>query len=167
MNDSERLVTRFYEAMKVRDVDTMAACYAPDARFSDPVFTSLSGPEVPGMWRMLLGRAKSIEVTFRDVRGDGNTASAHWEARYPFSQTGRDVHNVIDAKFVIENGLIKRHEDTFDLWRWSGMALGAKGRLLGWAPFVQGAIRKKAAQGLADYLTSAVSHQRSAVSQRL
>ena len=35
------------------------------------------------------------------------------------------------------------------------MALGARGRLLGWTPFVQAAIRKKAAEGLDAYLRPA------------
>ena len=35
------LIDRFYEAFGRRDHETMAACYAPDARFSDPVFQDL------------------------------------------------------------------------------------------------------------------------------
>ena len=34
--------------------------------------------------------------------------------------------------------------DTFDLWRWSRLALGPKGAALGWAPFVKKAIRSQA-----------------------
>ena len=40
----------------------------------------------------------------------------------------------------------------FDLWRWSGMALGLKGKLLGWLPPVQGAIRKTAGDGLKAFM---------------
>src|SRR6478672_11208014 len=39
--DNADLIRRFYSAFAARDADTMAACYAPDARFSDPVFTDL------------------------------------------------------------------------------------------------------------------------------
>ena len=40
------LIERFYEAFQRRDVDAMAACYAPDVTFSDPVFVGLHGGEV-------------------------------------------------------------------------------------------------------------------------
>jgi hypothetical protein len=43
------------------------------------------------------------------------------------------------------------HTDSFDLWKWSGQALGFKGKFLGWAPFVHKAIRQQAAKGLAQF----------------
>ena len=58
----------------------------------------------------------------------------------PSRKTGRKVLNRIDAEFVFRAGKIARHTDSFDLWAWAGMALGLKGRLLGWLPPVQGAI---------------------------
>jgi hypothetical protein len=72
-------------------------------------------------------------------------------ARYLFSQTGRTVVNRIEARFVFRDGLIAEHHDTFDLWRWSRQALGFKGVLLGWTPFVQRAIRAQARKGLDAY----------------
>ena len=47
------LINRFYEAFARQDGETMAACYAPDAHFHDPVFQDLHGDEVGAMWRML------------------------------------------------------------------------------------------------------------------
>jgi len=32
------LIQRFYEAFQRSDAEAMAACYAPDVQFSDPVF---------------------------------------------------------------------------------------------------------------------------------
>ena len=149
-----QLVTRFYTALKAGDLDTMIGCYADDIWFSDPVFPNLRGKEVGAMWRML-GAGKTtrrIDLMFSDVEGDDRGGRAHWEAIYEFIETGRRVHNKIDATFEIRDGKIVRHQDRFDLWKWSAMALGAKGRLLGWLPPVQGAIRGKAAQGLAAFL---------------
>ncbi|MDQ3365577.1 MAG: nuclear transport factor 2 family protein [Myxococcota bacterium] len=143
-----RLLETFYTAFQQRDAEGMVRCYHPAIRFSDPVFHTLEGPRVGAMWRMLCERATSLEVTFRDVRADDRTGSAHWEARYLFSATGRHVHNVIEATFEFQDGAISRHADTFDLWRWSGMALGPKGRLLGWLPPVQKAIHQQAIRGL-------------------
>jgi hypothetical protein len=89
-----------------------------------------------------------LTVEYSGVSADDTTGRAHWEARYDFSATGRKVHNVIDARFEFADGKIIRHADTFDLWRWAGMALGPKGKLLGWLPPVQNAIRKTAMKGL-------------------
>lgn len=151
MHPNARLIETFYTSFQKRDAEGMVACYHPDVRFSDPVFHELVGARACAMWRMLCKRAKDLEIEFRDVQADDKTGSAHWEARYLFSATGRNVHNVIDAKFEFEGGKIVRHADTFDLWRWAGMAMGAKGKLLGWLPPVQQAIHKKAMGGLAEF----------------
>ena len=47
--DNKQLIERFYAAFGRRDGDAMAACYAPDASFSDPVFplTFISSAFVP------------------------------------------------------------------------------------------------------------------------
>ena len=71
----------------------MAACYTPDARFTDPVF-DLTGAEVGAMWTMFCERGRDLALTWRDVRADDAAGAAHWEPRYTFSVTGRPVHNV-------------------------------------------------------------------------
>ncbi len=152
-----RLVHTFYSAFQKRDPEGMVACYHPEIWFSDPVFQELRGPRAGAMWRMLTERAPTLEVTFRDATGNDKTGSAHWEATYPFSATGRTVHNVIEAAFEFRDGKIIRHADTFDLWKWAGMALGAKGKLLGWLPPVQNKIRAMAMGGLAAYEKKAVT----------
>ena len=147
------LIESLYSAFARRDAVAMAACYAPDAHFSDPVF-DVRGAEVGAMWAMLCARGKDLALEWRDVHADGTRGSAHWEPRYTFSATGRPVHNVIDATFELRAGRIVRHVDAFDLWRWSRKALGAKGALLGWTPFVQKAIRAQARRGLDAWMRS-------------
>ncbi|MBX3212148.1 MAG: nuclear transport factor 2 family protein [Labilithrix sp.] len=145
---STALITSFYEAFSRRDAEAMAACYADDVRFSDPVFTDLRGERAKDMWRMLCERGKDLEITFHDVKVDGARGSARWEARYTFGATGNRVHNVVDASFVFADGKVVEHVDSFDLRRWCGMALGITGKLLGWTPLLQGAVRRKGAAGL-------------------
>jgi ketosteroid isomerase-like protein len=149
---NEELVTRFYSAFAARDADAMAACYAPDVRFSDPVFPELVGDRARGMWRMLLHRGKDLRVEFSGVRADDREGSAHWEAWYTFSATGRKVHNVIDARFTFKDGLVATHTDSFDFYRWSKQALGPTGLLLGWTPLVRNKVRATAGKGLDDFL---------------
>lgn len=145
------LIQRFYQAFQQRDAETMAACYAEDVHFSDPVFTDLRGADAGDMWRMLCAKAQDFSLTFEGVTADEHSGQARWVASYTFSQTGNRVVNHIQASFRFRDGKISEHRDQFDLWRWAAQALGLKGRLLGWAPFVQNAIRQQAGKGLAAF----------------
>jgi hypothetical protein len=89
------------------------------------------------------------------IEADDTTGRAHWDAWYTFSATGRSVHNIIDARFEFADGLIRRHTDTFDLWRWSRLALGPSGLFLGWSPLVQNTIRDRARRGLEKWTADA------------
>jgi ketosteroid isomerase-like protein len=152
MHPHAELIQTFYKAFQNRDAAAMAACYAPDVRFSDPVFQDLRGPRAGAMWQMLCERGKDLELEWSGVEANDQVGRADWQAWYTFSGTGRSVHNRILSRFEFANGKIRSHQDSFSLWAWSGQALGLKGRLLGWAPPVQSAIRKQAAKGLDEYI---------------
>jgi len=139
------LIQRFYEAFQRSDAEAMAACYAPDVQFSDPVFGVLRGREASDMWRMLISRATEFSLTFSDIQTVGQSATANWVATYRFTQTGRKVVNRINARFAIRDGLIYEHHDSFDLWTWSRQGL------LGWSSFMQNKIRAQATKGLRAY----------------
>lgn len=136
----------------------MNACYHPEVHFSDPAFTDLHGKQAMAMWHMLCERGKDLQLTFRDVAATQNSGQAHWEATYTFS-TGRKVHNRIEARFEFADGLIVRHEDQFDLWRWTRMALGPTGVLAGWTPMVQKKVRETAVAGLNKFIASHLEYQ--------
>jgi len=146
---SATLITTFYTAFQSLDGDAMAACYAPDARFSDPVFTDLRGEQVGDMWRMLCSSATDLSLHFDSITDD----SAHWVATYTFPSTGRRVRNDIHARFICTNGLIQEHHDSFGLWAWSRQAIGPPGTALGWTPMMQRRIRDQAMAGLRRYGT--------------
>lgn len=147
-------VERFYAAFKQLDDATMQSCYAVDASFDDPAFSLRGAEQIGAMWHMLCSatRAKGkahwkLEVS--DITEQGRRGSAHWEAHYLFSATGRIVHNIIDAEFEFDGaGLITRHRDRFDFWRWSRQALGPPGMLLGWSPWLRKKVRAQAAANL-------------------
>ena len=142
------LVRSFYVAFQRRDHRAMTACYTPDVQFHDPVFTDLAGWRVGAMWRMLCERATDLRIEVPSVHPSPEGVSAHWEAWYTFTQTGRPVHNRVAASFVFRDGKIHRHTDVFDLYAWARQALGVKGLVLGWAPPVQRAIRAQATRAL-------------------
>ena len=151
MHPHARLLTDFYSAFQRRDAETMAASYSAEATFEDAVFR-LEGWRIGAMWRMLCERGKDLRLEFRDVLADGTTGRAHWDAWYTFSATGRPVHNRIDAEFTFQDGRILSHRDRFSFYRWAGQALGMPGRLFGWAPPMQNAIRAKASRGLDAFI---------------
>ena len=149
---SDDLIQRFYAAFAAKDGVAMAACYAPDAHFSDPVFTDLRGPEPGAMWKMLSERAADLRVELAEHDADAETGSARWIAHYTFTRTGRSVVNDVRASFRFANGLIREHRDEFSFYNWARQALGAPGLLLGWTPIVQGAVRRQARADLDRYI---------------
>jgi hypothetical protein len=153
-HENEKLITGFYTAFREKHHQRMQNSYHDEAVFSDPVFKDLRAREVRAMWEMLLRGAHDLEVTFRDVRADELRGSCHWEATYTFSLTGRKVHNVIEASFEFRNSKIYRHTDRFNFWRWSAMALGVKGVLLGWSPLVKNKVRGAARKRLDSFMNA-------------
>ena len=145
------IVHRFYAAFARRDGAAMAACYHPSVHFTDPVF-DLQGAEAGAMWQMLCERGADLRVEARDIVVNAGQASAHWDAWYTFSVTGRKVHNVIDATMTLRDGLILRHVDQFDFWRWARQALGAPGLLLGWSSTLRRKVQANARRGLDQYI---------------
>lgn len=152
---NEELIHRFYTAFTKGDAKTMGECYTDDVEFCDPAFGVLHGDEARAMWLMLAERAKGrLNITYSDVHADDLKGRAHWEAIYPFSKTGRTVHNKIDAAFDFRNGKISRHHDSFNFWRWSSMALGPIGMLLGFTPIVRNKVRSEARASLQQFMKS-------------
>ena len=155
MHQNEQLIHQFYSAFNKADHQTMQASYHPEATFYDAVFEDLSSREVKAMWQMLVTSAKDLKITFSEVVADDQTGSCIWRAGYTFTATGRKVHNIIYASFDFKDGKILKHRDTFDLWRWSRMAFGAGGWLMGWSPVLKNKIRKAAQGRLAKFMNSA------------
>ena len=142
------VVNRFYDAFARRDAMGMAACYHQSSTFEDPAFGPLDREAACAMWAMLLARSADMVVTHQVLSETGSVVTAHWEAHYTFTRTGRPVHNRIDATFTLEEGLILTHRDRFSFWTWARQAFGLPGLLLGWAPWFQGRVRAEALQAL-------------------
>jgi uncharacterized protein len=147
--DNTATIERLYSAMGQHDGEAMAACYAPGATFTDPVFVGLGDGEPQDMWRMLVGRAGDMTVELVDRTATDARGSAHWVAHYTFGQTGRPVVNDVRSSFRFDGaGLIVDQRDDFDFWRWARQALGPVGLLAGWTPVLKHSVRDKARAGL-------------------
>ena len=152
MNATEQLIEKFYNSFQQKHWKGMQECYDNTVVFNDPVFQNLKGYEAFAMWHMLITAGKDLKVSFNSIKANDSFGSCEWDAQYSFSRTGRKVHNIIKAEFKFSNGKIIEHHDSFDLWRWSRMALGISGILLGWSPIVQNKIRATAASSLQKFI---------------
>jgi ketosteroid isomerase-like protein len=150
----DELIQRFYAAFNEQDGEAMAACYAPDAHFSDPVFRDLRGDEPGAMWKMLTSRGGDLRIELPDHQASGDAGSAHWIAYYTFAATGRPVVNDIRAQFLFRDGLIAEHKDDFSFWKWSRQALGPVGMALGWSPMLKSKVRTQARGQLDAYIAN-------------
>src|SRR5713226_3587088 len=61
--ETRAALARFYDAFARRDGEAVAAMYAADATFEDPVFR-LKGEEIGRMWIGLLGRARDFSIAY-------------------------------------------------------------------------------------------------------
>lgn len=151
MNANEQLVHHFYTCFKNKDYKGMQECYAPEAIFNDPVFKGLNAEQVKNMWEMLILKGKDLTINFSQITAGEQHGTAHWDAEYTFSSTGRRVTNRIDASFEFENGKILKHTDHFNFHTWAKQALGLTGLLLGGTSFLQHKITKQAMKNLAQF----------------
>ncbi len=149
------IVKQFYTAFQNGNSQAMNACYDKQAIFSDPAFGLLNYTEVTAMWEMLLKRSKGdLSITFDDIVQINDIVNVTWNATYKFGKENKPVKNVIRAKIKCKDGKIIEHHDSFDLWKWSRMALGWKGLLLGWTPYLKNKIQTQALHSLQAYIKS-------------
>ena len=149
---NEQTLIKFYTAFSNGDANQMCECYHPKVRFNDSIFGLLKYNEVCKMWNMLLNKNKgNIKIVFSEIKADEHTGSARWMATYTFSKTNKEVVNSVYAYFQFQEGLIIKHTDDFDLWKWSKQAFGWKGVLLGWTGFMQKKIQEQAILSLKNF----------------
>ena len=152
MTPSENTLIKFYTAFTNADASTMCECYQDDIQYNDPVFEILKGKDVCQMWEMLIERSNgNLKIEFSEIKADQYLGSARWTATYNFSKTNRKVVNVIQSKFHFKDGLIIKHTDNFDIWKWSKQAFGIKGFLFGWTGYFQNKIQERALLSLKLY----------------
>lgn len=148
MESNLQLIQAFYEAFQHKDYKTMQLCYDDNAVFSDPVFTSLQANEVKAMWEMFCKNGKDLSISINEIKQNGDQVKASWTATYLFTATNKNVINTITATFDFENGLISKHTDYFDFYKWARQAFGLKGLLLGWTAFFKKKVQTIALKNL-------------------
>ena len=144
-SQTRAVLTHLYDALARRDGAAMAALYAPDASFEDPVFR-LHGRQIGAMWIELTRRAKDFGISYTITQADSGRGTVESTARYRFGT--HPVVNRILSEIEIEDGRIVRQRDRFDFPRWAAQALGLPGRLLGRFSWFQKAVSRRAMRSL-------------------
>ena len=108
------------------------------------------------MWAMLITNLKKSKdgwlLEFKNITADEHSGSCRLEAHYTLSSTGRKVHNIIDAEFQFKDGLIIKHTDSFEFYRWAKMGFGFTGWLLGWTSFFQKKVQARVSGLLKSFM---------------
>jgi uncharacterized protein len=148
MNASETraALTHLYDALARRDGEAMAALYAPDASFEDPVF-QLKGADIGHMWIGLTRRARDFAISYAVTEAQAGSGIVEWTARYLFAGR-RPVVNVIRSQIELRDGKIVRQVDRFDFPHWAAQALGPPGKLFGRFAWFRRALSRRAMRGL-------------------
>ena len=149
------IIETFYTAFAAKDPDAMTACYHKDIHFEDPAFGVLKGEKAGQMWHMLCNsqKGKEFHISFSNITCQEDKGTAHWEAQYEFSATGRKVHNKIKASFEFKEGKISKHVDSFSLRTWASQAMGFKGFLIGGTRFFKKKLQEKTKHSLETYMS--------------
>ena len=145
MHPNQKTIQRFFHCFAEGDHHGMQQCLHPDVEFSDIGF-DLRGRQVGAMWHMIC--AKGTQIMFRNAQAGDSQGSTHWECHYDFQKdedaAPHSVHNIIEAQFRFEDGLIREHRDSCDFERWARQALGLVGFALGQTEFLHQQVRKSA-----------------------
>jgi hypothetical protein len=149
---------QLFQALQVRDLEALSACYAEGAQFDDPLLSLKDRRHLLGM-RAVMFEARGARgqdvwaLSFHGMSTAGNQGSARWEPRYCFAPTGRSIHHLVYSQFTFDpDGLIVAQRDSFDFWRWSRAAHGVLGLMLGWTPLMWDQARAQVEVCLGEYL---------------
>jgi len=144
---------KFYTAFSNKDIEGMIECYADNVIFTDPAFGTLEGDRAKAMWRMLLSNQESnLSVNFQLLEDTQHNAKVDWQASYLFGPSKRQVLNKIQATIELEDDKITKHTDHFSLWKWTGMAFGIRGYLIGWTPAMKRVVQKTTNKALNKFI---------------
>lgn len=140
MHANAALLNKLFTALGAHDCATMMTCYHPRAHFRDIAFDCGGLDEIRGMWRMICEGLSNIEVLqFEVVDADDRAGFVRLVEKYTYASNEhslrRPVYNVIESRFLFEDGRILSQHDACDAKEWARQAMG------GIAGFLAGRLR--------------------------
>jgi ketosteroid isomerase-like protein len=128
MHTNVALLHRLFTALDHHDHPTMASCYHSAATFRGIAFDLRNRKQIHSMWHMICDG--DIRATFEVVHANDQDGRVKVVDTYTFGATkdppnpGRPVRNVVDSRFLFQDGLIVEHRDFCDAHEWARLALG-------------------------------------------
>ena len=142
--NSKEIAIKFYDAFSAANIDVLKQLYDKKLIFNDNIFVNLDYNETISMWSSLLVGNKNMSIKYEIKKYSEKYVEVEWIADYLFTSTNRNVKNIILAKMEIDQGKIINHTDNFDFYKWSQMAFGITGALIGWTSFFKNKVRTEA-----------------------
>ena len=142
--NSKEIAIKFYDAFSAANIDVLKQLYDKKLRYNDNIFVNLDYNETISMWSSLLVGNKNMSIKYEIKKYSEKYVEVEWIADYLFTSTNRNVKNIILAKMEIDQGKIINHTDNFDFYKWSQMAFGITGVLIGWTSFFKNKVRTEA-----------------------
>ncbi len=142
--NSKEIAIKFYDAFSAANIDVLKQLYDKKLIFNDNIFVNLDYNETISMWSSLLVGNKNMSIKYEIKKYSEKYVEVEWIADYLFTSTNRNVKNIILAKMEIDQGKIINHTDNFDFYKWSQMAFGITGVLIGWTSFFKNKVRTEA-----------------------
>jgi len=112
MHTHRSLIDRFFVALRRRDADAIARCFAPDAEYSSHLLGRVVGARVPAYWRMICARANMHDLRVEATDADDHGGVARWTARYTCGR--QQVRHVLETTFRFHAGKIQRQHDRLE-----------------------------------------------------
>src|SRR5688500_14581539 len=103
MHPNEDLIRKLFSALNAKDHETMARCYAKNARFEDIAFKLNTPKQIQAMWHLIC--ETDIQATVKSVTANDSTVVAEIVDHYHF-EGKNEVINPITSRFKIQGGLI-------------------------------------------------------------
>ena len=142
--NSKEIAIKFYDAFSAANIDVLKQLYDKKLIFNDNIFVNLDYNETISMWSSLLVGNKNMSIKYEIKKYSEKYVEVEWIADYLFTSTNRNIKNIILAKMEIDQGKIINHTDNFDFYKWSQMAFGITGVLIGWTSFFKNKVRTEA-----------------------
>ena len=142
--NSKEIAIKFYDAFSAANIEVLKQLYDKKLIFNDNIFVNLDYNETISMWSSLLVGNKNMSIKYEIKKYSEKYVEVEWIADYLFTSTNRNVKNIILAKMEIDQGKIINHTDNFDFYKWSQMAFGITGVLIGWTSFFKNKVRTEA-----------------------
>lgn len=147
-----QILKNFYKAFNSADAKTMHSFYSDDIKFEDPAIGKIKGDKAKYWWQFLCENSVDLSIKIEEIKTDDEKGIAIWTNHYTVEETGNQVSLNIVSKFYLENGLITKHVDEYDIKSFVKQAFGSAAGIIGGSFLVKKTVRMQSEKLLKKYI---------------